>query len=308
MSNVTRNHKDNVFCLLYRDRKNLLSLYNAMNGTDYRKEEELEVVTLEEAICMKIRNDAAFVIDSGLNLYEQQASVNPNMPLRDLYYVAEELKKIAPPGRLHRTTKVKIPTPQFVVFYNGTAGQPERQSYRLSDLFCREETEPELELKVTVLNINPGYNRELLEKCESLSGYTTFVEKARNKRGFGMKAEEAVRQAVDECISEGILAEFFKENREEIVEMGIYEFNQEVYDEVPREDGEARGIEIGRSQGIEIGKGQGIEIGKGQGIEIGRRQDIENLMDTLHLTAQQAMEALKIPENERIKYMDIKKR
>ena len=107
-----------------------------------------------------------------------------------------------------------------------------------------------------------------------------------------MKAEEAVRQAVDECISEGILAEFFKENREEIVEMGIYEFNQEVYDEVLREDGEARGIEIGRSQGIEIG----------------RRQDIENLMDTLHLTAQQAMEALKIPENERIKYMDIKKR
>ncbi len=107
-----------------------------------------------------------------------------------------------------------------------------------------------------------------------------------------MKAEEAVRQAVDECISEGILAEFFKENREEIVEMGIYEFNQEVYDEVLREDGEARGIEIGRSQGIEIG----------------RRQAIENLMDTLHLTAQQAMEALKIPENERIKYMDIKKR
>lgn len=121
-----------------------------------------------------------------------------------------------------------------------------------------------------------------------------------------MKAEETVRQAVDECISEGILAEFFKENREEIVEMGIYEFNQEVYDEVLREDGEARGIEIGRSQGIEIGKGQGIEIGKGQGIEIGRRQAIENLMDTLHLTAQQAMEALRIPENERIKYMDIK--
>lgn len=107
-----------------------------------------------------------------------------------------------------------------------------------------------------------------------------------------MKAEEVVRQAVDECISEGILAEFFKENREEIVEMGIYEFNQEVYDEVLREDGEARGIESGRSQGIEIGQ----------------RQAIENLMDTLHLTAQQAMEALKIPENERIKYVDIKKR
>ena len=121
MSNVTRNHKDNVFCLLYREKKNLLSLYNAMNGTSYENEQELEVVTLEEAICMKMRNDAAFVIDSTLNLYEQQASVNPNMPLRNLYYVTEELKKIAPAGRLHRTTKVKIPAPHFVMFYNGAA-------------------------------------------------------------------------------------------------------------------------------------------------------------------------------------------
>ncbi len=89
MSNVARNHKDNVFCLLYREKKNLLSLYNAMNGTSYKKEEELEVVTLEEAICLKMKNDAAFVIDSRLNLYEQQAGVNPNMGLRNLYYGTE---------------------------------------------------------------------------------------------------------------------------------------------------------------------------------------------------------------------------
>lgn len=80
MSTITRNHKDNVFRLLYREKKHLLSLYNAMNETSYEREDELEVVTLEEAICLKIRNDAAFVIDSKLNLYEQQASVNPNMP------------------------------------------------------------------------------------------------------------------------------------------------------------------------------------------------------------------------------------
>lgn len=298
MSNVTRNHKDNVFCLLYRDKKNLLSLYNAMNGTAYEKEEELEVVTLEEAICMKVRNDAAFVVDSRLNLYEQQASVNPNMPLRDLYYVVEELKKIAPPGRLHRRAKVRIPAPKFVVFYNGRAKQPERQVYRLSGLFFGEEKEPELELKVTVININPGYSGELLEKCESLRGYTVFVNKARDKKICGVKPGEAVREAVDECISEGVLADFFRENREEIVEMGVYEFNQEVYDEVLREDGEAIGLE----KGIEIGRSQGVEIGKSRGIEIGRREDIRNLMDTLHLTAEEAMEALKIPENERIKY------
>ena len=278
MSNTERNHKDNVFCLLYRDKKNLLSLYNAMNDTSYENEEELEVVTLEEAICMKMRNDAAFVIDSTLNLYEQQASVNPNMPLRDLYYVTEELKKIAPPGRLHRTTKVRIPAPRFVVFYNGSADRPERMTYRLSELFSREEKEPELELVVTAVNINPGCSRELLYKCESLGGYMAFVEKVRNKLAAELKVEEAVRQSVNECISEKILEDFFWEHREEIVEMGIYEFDQELHDQVLREDGEAIGMEKGR------------------------REAIENLMDTLNLTEEQAMEALKIPENERKKY------
>ena len=278
MSNTERNHKDNVFCLLYRDKKNLLSLYNAMNDTSYENEEELEVVTLEEAICMKMRNDAAFVIDSTLNLYEQQASVNPNMPLRDLYYVTEELKKIAPPGRLHRTTKVRIPAPRFVVFYNGSADRPERMTYRLSELFSREEKEPELELVVTAVNINPGCSRELLYKCESLGGYMAFVEKVRNKLAAELKVEEAVRQSVNECISEKILEDFFREHREEIVEMGIYEFDQELHDQVLREDGEAIGMEKGR------------------------REAIENLMDTLNLTEEQAMEALKIPENEKNTY------
>ncbi len=282
MSNVTRNHKDNVFCLLYREKKNLLSLYNAMNGTSYENEQELEVVTLEEAICMKMQNDAAFVIDSTLNLYEQQASVNPNMPLRDLYYVTEELKKIAPAGRLHRTTKVKIPAPHFVMFYNGAAKQPERMTYRLSELFFREEKEPGLELVVTAVNINPGCSQELLDKCESLRGYMAFVEKVRVKLAAEVKLEEAVRQSVNECISENILEDFFREHREEIVEMGIYEFDQELHDQVLREDGEAIGME--------------------KGIEIGRREAIENLMDTLNLTEEQAMEALKIPESERKKY------
>lgn len=286
MSNVARNHKDNVFCLLYREKKNLLSLYNAMNGTSYKKEEELEVVTLEEAICLKMKNDAAFVIDSRLNLYEQQASVNPNMGLRNLYYVTEELKKIAPPGRLHETSRVKIPVPKFVVFYNGVAKQPERQIYKLSDLFCREEENPELELQVTVININPGYSRELLEKCESLRGYMAFVEKVRSKKASGIKVESAVRQAVDECVSERILAEFFKEHRKEIIEMSVFEFDQELYDRVLLENGENIGIEKGKI------------IGR----EEATLEAIKNLMDALNVTKEQAMAILRVPEEEQIKY------
>ena len=201
MSNTERNHKDNVFCLLYRDKKNLLSLYNAMNDTSYENE--------------------------------------------------EELKKIASPGRLHRTTKVRIPVPRFVVFYNGSVDRPERMTYRLSELFSREEKEPELELVVTAVNINPGCSRELLYKCESLGGYMAFVEKVRNKLAAELKVEEAVRQSVNECISENILEDFFREHREEIVEMGIFEFDQELHDRVLREDGEAIGIEKGIEKGIE---------------------------------------------------------
>lgn len=268
MSNEIRNHKDNVFCILYREKKHLLSLYNAVGGTSYEDEEELEVVTLEDAICMKMKNDAAFVIDSRLNLYEQQANANPNMPLRDLYYVAEELKKIAPPGSLYSTKKTRIPSPRFVVFYNGIAMQPERQTYKLSDLFEGEEAEPELELKVTVFNINHGYNGELMEKCESLRGYMTFVEKARKKKSDGIPLEQAVPEAVDECVAEGILADFFKVHRKEIVKMGILEFDQELYEQTIREDSEAIGLEIGLEKGEAIGFEKGEAIGLGKGIRI----------------------------------------
>lgn len=278
MSNMARNHKDNVFCLLYRDRKNLLSLYNAMNGTSYEKEEELEVVTLEGAICMKIKNDAAFVIDSSLNLYEQQASANRNMPLRNLYYVAEELKKIAPPRNLYRNTKVHIPAPKFVVFYNGVSPQPEKQVYKLSDLFAEETEEPELELKVTVFNINRGYNEELLQKCESLRGYTVFVEKVREKKAGGTQLETAVSEAVEECISENILAEFFVRYKEDVMDMDIWEFDQELHDQAMWEDGKV----IGEREGT--------------------LQAIKNLMDTLKLTKEQAMDALKVPKRERAEY------
>ena len=269
MSNVARNHKDNVFCMLYRDKGNLLSLYNAVNGTSYEDENELEVVTLEGAFCLKVKNDAAFVVDSRLNLYEQQSSANPNMPLRALYYVVEELKRIAPPNTLHRTTKVSIPAPRFITFYNGAAKQQERQVNKLSDLFSVVEKEPELELKVAVININPSCNDELLRKCESLRGYMAFVEKVRENRAGGLELREAVSLAVGDCIEEGILAEFFKENREEIVEMWEYEFDQEVYDRVLREDGEAIGYRKGETDGYAKGETDGYAKGETDGMKKG---------------------------------------
>ena len=124
---VKRNHKDSVFRMLYLDEKELLNLYNAVNGTNYTDVENLEINTLQNAIYMNMKNDVSFLFNFQVNLYEHQSTVNPNMPLRDLIYVSKLLQKMVRDCDLYGSSLVKIPAPRFVVFYNGTEKQPERR-------------------------------------------------------------------------------------------------------------------------------------------------------------------------------------
>ena len=130
---VQRNYKDTIFRMLFKDKENLLSLYNALNKTDYTDVEGLEITTLENAVYMNYKNDVSFVFDYELMIYEHQSTVNPNMPLRDLFYVADTLQKKTYNKDLYGSKLVQIPTPRFVVFYNGVTYQPERQTLKLSD-------------------------------------------------------------------------------------------------------------------------------------------------------------------------------
>ena len=123
---ANRNYKDTVFRMLFSDRKNLLSLYNAVNQTDYRNPEELEIVTLENAIYMGMKNDLAFIMDTNLYLYEHQSTYNPNMPLRDLFYICSEYQKLVDKKSLFSSTLQKIPAPNFIEFYNGSMGLVKR--------------------------------------------------------------------------------------------------------------------------------------------------------------------------------------
>ena len=91
---ANRKYKDTVFRMLFSDRKNLLSLYNAINETSYTDATQLEIVTLENAIYMGMKNDLAFIINTNLFLYEHQSTYNPNMPLRDLFYISSEYQKM----------------------------------------------------------------------------------------------------------------------------------------------------------------------------------------------------------------------
>lgn len=113
------NYKDSMFRMLYLDKGELLSLYNAVNGTEYTDVDNLEINTLRNAIYMNVKNDVSFLFNFQVNLYEQQSTVNPNMLLRDLFYVADLLQNYVKDFNLYGRGLVKIPAPRFIVFYNG---------------------------------------------------------------------------------------------------------------------------------------------------------------------------------------------
>ena len=243
---VQRNYKDSIFRMLFKDKENLLSLYNALNQTDYTDVEGLEITTLENAVYMNYKNDVAFVFDFELMIYEHQSTVNPNMPLRDLFYVADILQKRTYSKDLYGSKLIRVPSPRFVVFYNGADRQPERQTLKLSDAYEKRLEDPELELTVAVYNINYGCNEEIMDVCRTLKEYAMYVERVRTY-AKQMPLAEAVEKAVDECIEEGILVGFLRENRAEAIKVSIYEYDEELHFRTLYEEGVADGIEQGLS-------------------------------------------------------------
>ncbi|MBQ7774554.1 MAG: hypothetical protein IJ379_01410 [Lachnospiraceae bacterium] len=253
MASIKRDYKSSMFSMLWENKEELLSLYNAVNGTGYTNADDLIINTLRNAIYMGMKNDISFIFDMSLNLYEHQSTINPNMPLRDLFYVAQVLQGIIKDENLYGTALVKIPTPKFVVFYNGITKQPERQTLRLSDSFNKKCSTVNLELVVEVININPGNNNKLLKNCKRLREYVLYIERVRNYVA-DMHIEEAVERAVNECIAEGILADFLSQNKAEAIAMSIFEYNQEAHMKCVRQEG----YEIGRAEGKAEGKAEDI--------------------------------------------------
>lgn len=260
---ANRNYKDTIFRMLFSDRESLLSLYNAVNKRNYTNPDDLEIVTLENAIYMGMKNDLAFILDMNLYLYEHQSTVNPNIPLRDLFYIAAEYQKLIDRKSLYSSAIQKIPTPGFFVFYNGIEPLEDCCISRLSDAFLHTGAEPALELIVTTLNINEGHNCELMQHCRKLKEYAQYVAKVR-KYAEQLPLEDAVERAVTECIRENILADFLKKNRAEVVAMSIFEYDKVEEEKKLRKAEFEAGVEQGIEQGIEKGLAQGIERGEKQ--------------------------------------------
>ena len=223
---ANRQYKDTVFRMLFSEKENLLSLYNAVTGNSYQNADDLKIVTLENAIYMGMKNDLAFMLETNIYLYEHQSTLNPNIPLRDLIYIGIEYQQYVDDKSLYSSRLQKIPAPKFMVFYNGTDAVDDRVELRLSNAYEHLVGEPDLELKVLMLNVNEGHNKELMEQCQTLKEYAIYVARVR-KYASEMNLNDAVARAIDECIKEGILVEFLRKNRSEVKMVSILEYDKE---------------------------------------------------------------------------------
>ena len=268
---VNFTYKARIFEMLYSDKKELLDLYNAVNGTNYKDPEQLEINTLENAIYMAMHNDISFVIDMKVSLYEHQSTYSPNLPLRYLFYISDLYSVITKDMNLYGEKMVKIPTPKFIIFYNGQKKRPEKEILKLSTMYLTKDTSPSLELEAVLLNINPGYNDNLKSVCKSLRDYAEYTARVR-EYAKGLPIEEAVEKAITECIREGILAEFLSKNRAEARSVSIYEYDEEKHLRMEREDAMAEGIAKGKAEGKAEGIAEGMAKGKAEGVSVGRKE------------------------------------
>ena len=231
---LNRTFKSTIFIMIFGDKKNLLELYNAVSGNHYTDPELLEVNTLENAIYMTVKNDISFVIEARLSLYGHQSTYNPNLPLRFLIYIAKLYSRMTRNANLYGTKIIKIPPPEFLIFYNGKEELPERTVLNLSEMYEKEDPHAGLELSAVMLNISGEHNQKLKEACSTLKDYTEYTDRIR-RYSHEMPLEEAVERAITECIQEGILREFLLKNRAEAKYMSIFEYDQEKHMRMERE-------------------------------------------------------------------------
>ncbi|MBQ8638997.1 MAG: hypothetical protein IJ468_07500 [Lachnospiraceae bacterium] len=255
-ANVARNYKDRLFVRLFGDKenkKNLLSLYNALNGTEYTDETALDITTIEGVVYMGMKNDVSCILDNTMALYEHQSSYNPNMPLRGFLYAGKLYDKyvVTQDISIYGDTLIALPTPQYYVFYNGTDEMKteDRIELRLSDAFGDPTAKERYEWTAIMLNINCGRNRELMKKCSLLREYSMCVDTIREFTKMEKDWKNAIRKAVDECIQRGILADFLRNNKAEVVDMLLTEYDEQKLLEQYRR----RGYEAGTKNGCAIG-------------------------------------------------------
>ena len=285
MAEINRENKDRLFRFIFGREENkawTLSLYNALNGSSYTNPDDITINTVNDVLYMDMKNDISFLIGDVLNLYEQQATFNPNMPARFLIYagmvyssyIENEVNHI----NLYSSRQQMLPVPKLICFYNGVQNKDDAMDFYLSSAFP-EGAEADISVKVRMLNINYGHNMDLLNACQPLHDYAYLIARIRFYQESGLDIEEAVDKAVDDLQDDSVIKAFILSNKAEVKRMCITE-----YDEV-------KTMNMFR------------EEGRSEGREQSEISSIRNLMETMKWTAQQAMDVLKISTDDRQRYL-----
>ena len=251
---INKNYKDSLFTRLFSNKEEIISLYNAIKDTNYNiYDTDINIITLEDVLFMDRNNDLCFTINDKLVvLIEHQSSINPNMPLRFLLYIAREYEKILDNKNIYKTTLVKIPKPEFIVLYNGEQKYDKTSKLYLSDAFGGKDN-LNLELVVDVININYEENNNLIKKSNTLNNYSYFIyvvrkymKEYKNNIEKSILLEHCIKLAIKECIEKDILKEFLRQNGSEVINMLYTEFNLEDAKLVWKQEG----FEEGRLDGM----------------------------------------------------------
>ena len=257
---VNRKYKDTVFTdLFYSDESaldNLLELTNAILGTQYKSPNVIKKVRLEDALLIGQKNDVAYTVeDTQIILCEHQSTINYNMPVRLLQYIAKEYEQYISStygsNAKYRKEQLALPEPRFFVFYNGEDDQPIEYVMRLSDAYMENHGFPELELSVQIININHSANHKILQQCNILRQYSQMVELVRTylKRDSSVATAKRVAAAIQVCIQNEILSNYLLRKESEVVSMLSAEYSYEADMKVQREEAEKRGEKIGEKKG-----------------------------------------------------------
>ncbi len=253
MPQSNREYKDRLFKFIFGNPENrdwTLSLYNAINGSSYTDASQIRYTTIEDAVYMNMKNDVSFLVADTMSFYEQQASFNPNMPMRFLIYAGMVYAKyISQTDSYHpySTVQQKAPTPRCVCFYNGEAAKEDRMVLDLKDAFDREA---DIGVRVTMLNVNYGRNRALMDACKPLRDYAWFVGTVRQNQATLNDFDAAVDTALNEMPEGSTLKAFLTANRAEVKRMCITEYNEVKTLADEREEGRMEGRMEGRTEGV----------------------------------------------------------
>ena len=300
MSTSNRKYKDSVFVDLFSEdekaKENFLSLYNALHGTHLPLSSPVENIRLDNVMYMNIINDVSCLVDGKIIvLTEHQSTINENMPLRFLEYIARLYEKLQAPTDRYLRKLSKISTPEFYVFYNGKEDYPETTALKLSDAFITKPEYAPLELTGQVLNINTDKANKVLAACKPLEEYSLFVEEVRKQTQ--LDSENGFTNAVKICIEKGILKEYLMRKSREVINMLVAEYDYDTDIAVQREEAGKIAFAKGISQGKSLGLAEGEVRGSHQkALETARilkqlGDSVQKIMQATGLTVQE-VEAL----------------